>query len=125
MNRENKWPLIFLKKGQSISEYVLILALVALVLTGMQVYVRRGLQGRVKDVADSTIAEINKSLSGGQKVSSTQFEPDYRATTRNIAQNSIVQTKFENGDFRKDYNQDETKVNQEETVNDWLDEDSN
>jgi Flp pilus assembly pilin Flp len=38
--------------GQSTVEYAVLLAIVAAALIGMQVYLKRGLQGRVKDLAD-------------------------------------------------------------------------
>ena len=42
-------------KGQNLSEIVIVFAVVGLVLAGMQVYVRRGIQGRVRDLTDSII----------------------------------------------------------------------
>lgn len=43
--------------GQSATEYAVLLALVAASLIAMQVYLKRGIQGRVKDLADQISAE--------------------------------------------------------------------
>ncbi len=39
-------------KGQSIIEYVLVIGVVMVVLIGMQVYMKRGIQGVIKTLAD-------------------------------------------------------------------------
>ncbi len=38
--------------GQNLSEYAIVLALVAAALIGMQVYIKRGMQGRLRDLAN-------------------------------------------------------------------------
>jgi hypothetical protein len=43
---------LFPRKAQSLTEIALILATIGLVFVGMEIYVRRGLQGRVKDLTD-------------------------------------------------------------------------
>ena len=43
------------KKGQSLTEVALIIGVVGLVFIGMQVYAKRGLQGKVKDLTDNMI----------------------------------------------------------------------
>jgi len=43
---------ISFSKAQSISEYAVLLAVIAGALLGMQVYLKRGIQGRVRDLAD-------------------------------------------------------------------------
>lgn len=59
------------KGGQSIIEYAMFIAVVVLALLAMQVYLKRGLQGKIKDMADQispalynpnlTIAETNSN----------------------------------------------------------------
>jgi hypothetical protein len=46
----------FFRKGQTLSEVMLIIGVVGLALMCMQVYVKRGLQGRVKDLTDKIIS---------------------------------------------------------------------
>lgn len=43
------------KKGQSLTEVALIIGVVGLVFIGMEVYAKRGLQGKVKDLTDNMI----------------------------------------------------------------------
>lgn len=54
-------------KAQSISEYVILIGIIALALIGMQVYMRRGIQAVVKVAADQI---------GDQKKGGTEY--DYR-----------------------------------------------
>lgn len=41
-----------MKKAQSVNEYAIVLAIVAAAIIGMQIYVKRGVQGRIRDLAD-------------------------------------------------------------------------
>ncbi len=43
---------LFPRKAQSLTEIALILATIGLVFVGMEIYIKRGLQGRVKDLTD-------------------------------------------------------------------------
>jgi len=82
------------KKGQSIMEYAILVSLVIAALTGMQLYVRRGLQARIKDASDNLpnyVQTEGAGLDAGTifKEGHTQYEPYYRgysetesATTR-------------------------------------------
>lgn len=57
------------KRGQSLPEYAMMLAVVAVALIAMQVYVKRGMQGRLRDL--------------GNQISATQYEdPDTSGSTR-------------------------------------------
>jgi Flp pilus assembly pilin Flp len=59
------------KKAQSAVEYAIGVAAIILALVAMQAYVKRGLQGRYKDVVDSAT----------KKVTERQFEPGYEDTS--------------------------------------------
>ena len=63
------------KKGQSTAEYVIVLGLIIGVVIAMQTYIKRGLQGRVKDAVDFT----DQGAAGANVVNFTgaQFEPGY------------------------------------------------
>ncbi|MDD4953387.1 MAG: hypothetical protein PHG40_00585 [Candidatus Omnitrophica bacterium] len=75
------------KKAQSTAEYAIIIALVIAAVVAMQVYVRRGIQGRVRDVVDHTGAGGDV---GGENLSfsSGQYEPYYNQTTGSTSQKS-------------------------------------
>ena len=57
-----------MRKGQSTAEYAIVIGLVIAAAVAMQVYVKRGIQGKVRDAVDTT-------LQAGQ------YEPYYLATT--------------------------------------------
>lgn len=91
---------MFNKKGQNVVEYSILIALVVGAAIAMQTYVKRGLQGRVKDVVDftgnRTIGGEVANLSGGQ------YEPYYAASDGNISssrrQNELTKA---NGDINR------------------------
>lgn len=58
-------------KGQSLAEYTICVAGIILAVLVMQVYVKRGLQGRYIDVAEHVAKQISDS-------GMTQYEPYYR-----------------------------------------------
>lgn len=68
------------KKGQSIMEYAVLISLVIAAITGMQLYVKRGLQQRIKDASDNlpgyvqTKSAITSNIFG----TNTQYEPYYK-----------------------------------------------
>jgi hypothetical protein len=75
------------KKAQTTAEYAILIALIVGAVVAMQIYVKRGIQGRVKDVVDHTgsggeVAGQNFSFSGGQ------YEPYYNQSTASTSQNS-------------------------------------
>jgi len=73
------------KRGQTTAEYAILIALVVGAAMAMQIYVKRGLQGRVKDVVDHTGAggEVgNATLS----FSAAQYEPYYVTSTGTTSQ---------------------------------------
>jgi len=63
------------RKGQSTLEYALIIAVVAGAMIAMQVYIKRGVQGKLKATAD----DIGK-----------QYSPGYTTATVNTTTNSTT-----------------------------------
>jgi len=71
------------ERGQSVTEYAIVFSVVAAAIIGMQLFVKRGLQGKEKDVI-----EYFAGATGGQTVTGTtgtiatgtkQYEPYYTA----------------------------------------------
>lgn len=85
------------RRGQSTAEYAILFGLVVGALVAMQVYIRRGLQGRVKDAVDFTGS--GGTVAGDQMVfSGTQYEPYYTiSSTQNQASNTKTEDIAEGG----------------------------
>ena len=73
------------KKAQNTAEYAILIALVIGVFSAMQIYVRRGLQARIKGGADTlpfaVLGQANKADGVGEDIlgdrTVTQYEPYY------------------------------------------------
>jgi len=78
------------RKGQNIAEYSILIAIVVAGAITMQVYVRRGLQGRVHEAVDH--AGVANDV-GGESLSfsGAQFEPSYLDTDGNVASTRTFQ----------------------------------
>jgi hypothetical protein len=65
------------RKGQNIAEYSILIALVIAAAVAMQVYVKRGIQGRVADAVDyaPTLSIMNVAVNVG---ATKQYEPYYQ-----------------------------------------------
>lgn len=87
---------LFKSVGQSTTEYAVLLAVVAAALVAMQVYIRRGIQGRIRDLSDQ-IAPLNSHYESGQTES-----------------NYIIN---QSGTVNLQYEQGISKVNQTENTN--------
>lgn len=87
----------FFHKGQNLTELALIIGIVGLVLIAMEVYVRRGFQGKVKDLTDNMIGseqaayeqdvsglEVNNSSSEVSS-SSTMTSKEFKKGERSLA----------------------------------------
>ncbi|MDO8489125.1 MAG: hypothetical protein Q7S42_03330 [Candidatus Omnitrophota bacterium] len=66
------------KKGQSTAEYAIVIGLVIAAVVAMQVYVKRGIQGKMKDATD--YRDTNDNISTGN-----QFEPQYATTEKMVS----------------------------------------
>lgn len=67
-----------MRKGQSSAEYAVMVGLVVAAVVAMQLYARRGVQGKVKDVTDN----FTKQGVG----TTAQYEPYYATTNYTVAQ---------------------------------------
>ena len=72
------------RKGQNIAEYSILIALVIAAAVAMQVYVRRGIQGRVADAVDHAPATDDV---GGAPIQFTtkQYEPYYTENSGDVS----------------------------------------
>lgn len=77
------------RKANSIIEYSLIIGIVALALSMMNIYIKRGVQGRVKDMADFFIGggkQMQDSTTNARAISDSRTENTSRSllTSRDI-----------------------------------------
>jgi Flp pilus assembly pilin Flp len=124
------WRLFRNRKAQSTAEYAVLIALVVAAVVGMQTYVKRGVQARVKDASDDFTANISSATTwsdwAGMPVKAAtlsgtrgQYEHSRLSSknTQNVLQDdqttsmasngaltsraTTQQTKQETGDYRK------------------------
>jgi hypothetical protein len=81
---------MFNRKGQNVLEYSILIALVVGAAVAMQTYVKRGLQGRVRNAVDhvgiaNTVAGSNLAFDGAQ------YEPYYVDSNAQITSNTTKQ----------------------------------
>jgi uncharacterized protein (UPF0333 family) len=91
---------MFNKKGQNVVEYSILIALVVGAAIAMQTYVKRGLQGRVKDVVDYT----GNNTTTGETATFTggQYEPYYAVAQSTISSNrNVTESVLANGQMSR------------------------
>jgi hypothetical protein len=85
-----KWS----KRAQTTAEYAVLIALVIGAVVAMQIYVKRGIQGRVKAVVD----HVGSSAGVGNSTfcfTSNQYEPYYICSQSNSSQNMTEQQAYQ------------------------------
>ncbi len=82
-------------RAQSLSEYSICLAVILVTLITINIYVKRGLQGRYKDLVDKTTTTA---------LAQNQYEPDYKESnyTNTMGRKTIGTTISLGGNFRRD-----------------------
>jgi len=78
------------KRAQTIAEYAILIAIVVGAVVAMQIYIKRGMQGRVKDVVDYTGDAMFATQANGSNFgfSSGQYEPYYSNSSTNSTQSA-------------------------------------
>ena len=80
------------KAGQSTAEYAIVIGLVIAAVVGMQVYVKRGMQGKFKDASDADIvADADDSGEAYGVNAVEQYEPQYATTTKMISTRDVAE----------------------------------
>ncbi len=86
--------------GQSTMEYAVLLALVAAAIVGMQIYVRRGIQGRIKNLANEISPEhyeAGTTISNSTTIQSGRTVSKYEDGATTASQNETVTRTSEEG----------------------------
>jgi len=107
------------RKGQNTAEYAILIALIIAAAVGMQTYVKRGLQGKMKDAVNHTgtaqeVGGANLTFSGDQ------YEPYYAASDTNVkTMNNATRSETAHGGIVQGINNKTTvDVGGTETVSD-------
>ena len=91
------------RRGQSTAEYAITLGVVVAALVGMQIYVKRAMNAKLKDGADSAFESVWTKL--GRTTAPTaderQYEPYYASSDYNVKQDSNHQDVVEAGGILK------------------------
>ncbi|MCX5698281.1 MAG: hypothetical protein NTX01_01080 [Candidatus Omnitrophica bacterium] len=89
----------FFRRGQNLADLALIIGVVGLAFIGMEAYIRRGVQGKVKDLTDYIISD--KQSAGEDAVdSNTSFSLD----------STMESKEFKGGGRRLTGNEDSTST---------------
>jgi len=97
-------------RAQSTAEYAILFAIVVGAFIAMQVYIKRGIQGRIKDVVDTrgTGGEVGCSQ---LTFNTSQYEPYYLKSDAETEQKSGEKTTLEAGGATGRESNQETTVN--------------
>ena len=88
------------KIGQSTAEYAIVIGLVIAAAVAMQVYVKRGIQGKIRDASLTPITVENVTgnvLMYGMDTVANQYEPNFSdgtalTSTRTATESTVVST---------------------------------
>ncbi|MBI3319020.1 MAG: hypothetical protein HYZ89_00305 [Candidatus Omnitrophica bacterium] len=95
--------------GQSTAEYAVMLGVVVAAIVGMQIYVKRGMNARLKDASDSAIAAMWAHLKGGTPtLNDQQYEPYYTSSNYTVDQTADHQEQVATGGVATKSNISET-----------------
>lgn len=79
------------------TEYAIVFSVVAAAILGMQIFLKRGLQAKEKDVVDH-FTSVSGSGPGGPAIgTTTQYEPYYAQSDYNVTQGSTVKDEVVSG----------------------------
>lgn len=85
--------------GQSTAEYAILLGVVVAAIVGMQIYVKRGMNARLKDGSDSAMAAMwaNLGKTGTPTPDDRQYEPYYTSSDYDVTQSADHQENVATG----------------------------
>ena len=100
------------RSGQTMAEFALVLAFVIAAVIAMSLYVKRGLEGKIKDVTD----DLGTGLSTTNHTS--QYEPYYASSDYNVGQSQAGQDQYNTGGkvFRDTKKEESTRTGSSTTA---------
>ncbi len=105
------------KKGQNTAEYAILIALVIAAAVGMQTYVKRGVQARMRDETKSFTSALSSSgdwanITNATATMSSQYEPDKlsKQSTQQIIADTENSTMIPGGSVSREVNKTTTQA---------------
>jgi len=87
------------KKGQNTAEYAILIGVIVAAAIAMQIYVRRGMQARIKDAVDYTQTADEE----GDIFNTTQYEPYYMdSSLETTSQSTTSEAMLTGGGIQRD-----------------------
>lgn len=83
------------RKGQNTAEYAILIGVIVAAAIAMQIYIRRGMQARVKDAVDFTRTADDDA--GNGLFTQSQYEPYYMNTSLDTIQQGQTSEQLEVG----------------------------
>lgn len=102
------------KRAQTTAEYAVLIALVVGAVVAMQIYIKRGLQGRIRNVVDDTT--VGGQVNNGGILTGEQYEPYYASSTGSTNQTVSDSGNVGAGGTESKTSQTTTTVNRDQTV---------
>lgn len=101
-----------MKKASALMEFAIVLGIVSAVIVTMNIYMKRGLQGKVKDMTDYFI-------SGGQPAQENQVDSEVETTSQsNVSSGSTLTDKSYIGGGKKMTLSENTSISADSTTKD-------
>jgi hypothetical protein len=112
------------RKGQNTAEYAILIGVIVAAAIAMQIYIRRGMQARIKDAVDFTKTADDSGPAGFDNIfSETQYEPYYMETSFNTTQSGRRgEGLTTGGGFFRDVQSDVTERTGNQIYTSWEDE---
>jgi hypothetical protein len=84
-------------RGQSVTEYAIVFSVVAAAIIGMQVFIKRGLQAKQRDVTLALTNVAGDPGLGAPIGTTKQYEPYYGESDYVIGDDSVTREEFQAG----------------------------
>lgn len=84
------------RRGQNTAEYAILIGVIVAAAIAMQIYIRRGMQARIKDAVDFT-QTADDDAGNGFFSNQTQYEPYYYQTNFETSQSGTQSEELQSG----------------------------
>lgn len=104
------------KRGQSTAEYAIVIGLVVAAAIAMQVYIKRGIQAKVKDGTD-LLTSVTGAVAGQTLGTTEQYEPYYMESTFGVTRaQTATDSTLTGGGVQRDLTKETTSRTGSQTI---------